>query len=397
MSADKTSSQHGINVHLYPTTLNHQSRMLKETSTIESLGIFEKIFLVGVSRKTIQAKDISPHRTCIHITLAMSQVPKFLLFEVLKYFELLIRVVFKFTRSDLRTFNAHGLSVLPIGAVIKLLTGASLVYDTHELETQRMGLKGARQYFSLLCERLLIRFVDHTIVVDKSIADWYIDKYKLSANSVSIARNIPQRSLIPSTKGNFIRQTIPSIKEGDTVFLFVGIFGENRALPEMLEAFAQTDKSKHLVFIGFGPLQEYIESFAAKHPNIHVLPPEPPSNLLNVTSSADIGLVLFENTCLSHYYVLPNKLFEYLLSGVPVIASNFPEMKQIISSYNCGWTCEPNSNELLKIINSLNPDDVQQKRNATKKCKEDFAWENEVRDFEKIYKTFSPVRLKQCA
>jgi len=74
---------------------------------------------------------------------------------------------------------------------------------------------------------------------------------------------------------------------------------------------------------------------------VHLLPPVLPDELLAVTASADVGLVLLEDTCLNHRLALPNKLFEYLAAGVPVLASDLPELRRVVETYRVGCVVDP--------------------------------------------------------
>jgi glycosyltransferase involved in cell wall biosynthesis len=69
---------------------------------------------------------------------------------------------------------------------------------------------------------------------------------------------------------------------------------------------------------------------------VFLLSPVPSERLPEVTVSADVGLILFGNTCLNHYYSLPNKLYEYMMAGLPIIASDLPEMRRVIGECRCG-------------------------------------------------------------
>ena len=62
----------------------------------------------------------------------------------------------------------------------------------------------------------------------------------------------------------------------------------------------------------------------------HVLEPVPPAELLSWVASADVGGVLIQKSTLNHYLSTPNKLFECLAAGVPVVASDFPTMRRIV-------------------------------------------------------------------
>jgi len=87
------------------------------------------------------------------------------------------------------------------------------------------------------------------------------------------------------------------------------------------------------------------------------LPPVPSEELPEITVDADMGFILFRNTCLNHYYSLPNKLYEYMMAGVPIISSNFPELNRVISEVGSGLTVNPEApEEICDAIEKLADD-----------------------------------------
>lgn len=73
-----------------------------------------------------------------------------------------------------------------------------------------------------------------------------------------------------------------------------------------------------------------------RHLNIHLHDAVPHADVVSIVQSADFGLCMIENVSLSDYYCLPNKIFEYCFAGVPVLASDFPDIRAILSEYKIG-------------------------------------------------------------
>ena len=70
--------------------------------------------------------------------------------------------------------------------------------------------------------------------------------------------------------------------------------------------------------------------------NIFYHEPVPAHDVVKVSASADMGLSLVEDTCLSHFYSMPNKVFEYLFAGLPVVVSNMAETALLVQKYDVG-------------------------------------------------------------
>src|SRR5262249_54884319 len=128
---------------------------------------------------------------------------------------------------------------------------------------------------------------------------------------------------------------------------------------------------------GFGPLEELVKRAAAERSNIHFLPQVATDQILKHTASADVGIVGVENKCLSYYYSLPNKMFEYLLAGTPALVPNYPEMQRIVESHACGWSVPDGDDNWRQIIQSIDREDVRAAKVRTRALSGKFAWRHE--------------------
>lgn len=376
-----------MNLHVFLNDFKYESRVLKETKSIAASGLIEKIFVVALWERGVkELEEIDDKRVVWRIPLKTRNLPKDIFSQMIKYVEWVGRIFLRFRKEHITHINCHGLSSLPIGALFKLFKKSKLIYDPHELETEVNGLSGIRKRFSKLLERLLISYSDSIIVVSNSIAEWYKSKY--SMKKVHVIRNVPYNynSEIESIYSNVLKEKF-GIKGDEILFIYQGGLTEGRGLQIILDAFTKVSRKKHIVFMGRGPLEEAIRQYGIKFSNIHLHPPVKPEQVLPHTSSADIGVSLTENTCLNHYYSLPNKVFEYLLSGVPMIVSDFPEMGKFVDENNCGWKVRVDSGALIKLIESISPDDIFEKRNNVLKCKGNYGWHKEEETLVKIFKS----------
>jgi glycosyltransferase involved in cell wall biosynthesis len=265
--------------------------------------------------------------------------------------------------------------VLPLCVLIKKVTGAKLIYDAHELETERAGLKGFKQKFAKILERKLIPYADSIIVVGELIAEWYKSEY--NRNDVYTIRNVPLLESVTTTKSNLLRQRF-NISNDDFLFIYQGVINSGRGIEILLEAFKKIVKTKHLVIMGYGPLQNLVIKESTLNSNIHFMPAVLPQEISMFTSGADVGVFMVENVGLSYYWCLPNKFFEYLYCNLPVIGSDFPEMKRIINSYECGWTKEPTIENLISVVNSIEKSDILSKKMRLNELQKDINWRSDA-------------------
>ena len=238
-------------------------------------------------------------------------------------------------RRDISIVTAHSLASLPVGVVVSRLCGAGLLYDAHELETERSGWPAPVRKIAKWVERALIRLCDHTLVVNDTIRDWYVKTY--GELRISTVRNVP---IIPSSNGESTLRKQLSISEDDLVCVYCGILTKGRFLPELVEVFSGLSPSQHLVFIGFGPLEGLIKSWASRLPNVHVLPAVPQEQLIPLMSGADIGLFFTNRDAGSSYdYSLPNKVFEYAGARLGLLVGTGPELVRFVAEYPWAQTC----------------------------------------------------------
>lgn len=364
--------------------------MLKISQTLAEHDVFEEICLIGISTSGKEERvPLGPKRSVWRIPGKRSK-PAGTIGKAL-HILLWSRNVWRALRSARPVcVNAHSLSVLPLGVLLKRIHGAKLVYDTHELETETSASRGLRRYLSKVAERLLIRHVDEVSVVNETIAGWYRDEYGLPR--VHVVRNVPPiRVGLPNRLGS-LRKGL-GIPSDSLIFLYQGVISDGRGIARLLEVFATGAPDRHVVFMGYGQLEDSVRTASARHSNIHLQPAVPPEQLASFTADADVGLSLIESISLSYYYCLPNKLFEYLSAGLPVIASDLPCMREVILKYRCGWTVSANGTSLATLVSTIGHADVQRLRPNALAVQDDYNWEREVPALLAMYETMFGRRV----
>ena len=150
-----------------------------------------------------------------------------------------------------------------------------------------------------------------------------------------------------------------SIPEDEKLYIYVGQFSQGRGLIRIVEAFTEENIHSHVVFLGSGQLDEELKTHEQNSHNIHIHPPVSHEKVVEVTSSADCGLCLIENVSLSDYFCLPNKLFEYCFGGLPVIASDFPDIRSLVTEAGLGICLDMQSESLADKITEFERNDFQ--------------------------------------
>jgi glycosyltransferase involved in cell wall biosynthesis len=379
------------NIHLFNSPFKNESRAIKEANALIDLGLVDKvIFFVNWESGLKQNEFVNSQIQIIRQKQLFYNYNKrnvvhkiIVLLRLISYPIIVVRNCYKYKVSFI---NCHNADLLPGAVLLKLFSNAKLIYVPHELERHRMGVSSnfIGKVISTLSEILCIRFCDNIIVVGELIAEWYKKKYSLK--NILIIRNTPVLIDQISNKRKSIFRDKFSIKDESIIFIYQGVLSKGRSIELYLDVFKKLDLQYHIIFMGYGEQEALIIEHANEYENIHFHEAVKPSEILNYTIGADVGLCVIENKCLSYYYCLPNKFFEYIHSGIPVIASNFPEMKLYTDKYNCGWLIEPsNPVELLDTIKKINRDSLNLKSIKLRDCANDFNWQNESKKYIKAY------------
>jgi glycosyltransferase involved in cell wall biosynthesis len=209
-----------------------------------------------------------------------------------------------------------------------------IVYDSHEIfldaGTARR-LPGPARTFLRAYERRLVRRVAGLVTVNDSLARVLMHHYR--PRRTIVVHNCPNRWTPPAADPGHLR-TAARIPAGAPVVLYHGRVGPDRGIDQLLAALLEPGMERvHLAVVGSGERRDVYEALAAEDRyggRAHVLQAVPPAELLAWVMAADVGGVLIQRTTLNHYLSTPNKLFECLAAGVPVVASDFPTMRRIV-------------------------------------------------------------------
>ena len=362
-----------MNLHIVRNPVSFDSRVLKETACVAESGIFNEVEICGFHEPGYPLHEQFGHRVISRIKLITRALPKNLVGQLIKYIEWYVRIINRYRHSSIELIHCHDLAPLLIAVRLKHWHGAKLIYDAHELETETMGMRGLRQRLARWLERHLMNQVDALITVSPSIRSWYQSRFPRVA--VYLVRNIPALPdkvyEAPSLRREF------HVPEHALLGVYLGSLGHGRGIEPLLAAFAKSDVTHHIVFMGAGPLLETIRSYQAQSNNIHYCPPVAPAQVIAYAGSADIGLCLIEAACLNYRYCLPNKLFEMLLAGLPVLASNLPDQAAIVEEYQAGWVVDNNVDAIVQQLALLSKADCLAVQRGLQERIRELSWTNE--------------------
>jgi glycosyltransferase involved in cell wall biosynthesis len=317
-------------VSIVLNNFKNDSRVLKECISMQQAGYDVRVVALHeaglLEKETIQ--NIPVHR----IRLKTRGWSKHSFIQIIKYVEFMLRFIKNYRKTDY--IHCNGLELLFVSVLLKWLTfgRAKIVYDAHEFETEKSGMKHWEKKVSHVMERTLINQADQVLSVSEGIALEYAKRYNIS--KPDLVMNCPFFVDVP--KRDLFRQRF-QIGSDKKIFLYQGGLYRGRGLEMMIHAFRQIQREDVvLVIMGFGELEGMVTQAANTTANIFYHEAVAPDVLLQYTASADIGISFIENICLSYYYCVPNKFFEYAMAGLPILVSNSHELKKFTEYYQCG-------------------------------------------------------------
>lgn len=320
------------NIHITLTDFRNESRILKEIITLKHSGMFVNTTVIALGSEDLPIKQAFDDSTVYRINLRSKKLPKSGLFQFVKLLEFMLQSMLIIKNEKPHVVNVHALALLPLGWVLKKIFKVKLIYDAHELETEKYGLSGIRKRVSKWVEATFIKSCNLVVVVSERIADWYMDTYRIERPLVLKNAPLERRKL----RRNLLRQSL-AIKPQQKILIYQGGLTSGRGVDLILDAFKKRKSDDVVaVFMGYGELVDDVLESSKMHSNIFYLPAVAPNRVLDYTSSADIGIHLIQNSCLNHFYCLPNKFFEYAMAGLPVIVSNMEEMAENVNQFEFG-------------------------------------------------------------
>lgn len=240
-----------------------------------------------------------------------------------------------------------------------------VVWDAHEIYEDLASIQEVRAKVNSRIIRENVEHVDGFITLNQSIADFYRERYPELPEAILLP-NAVERVTQTSYDGRLHEKS--GLKPEQKILLFQGGYSPHRGIASLLEASQLLREDWTLVFMGWGKLEDeirtYVEAESDRPPGrarVAMVPGAPHDELLKWTAGASLGTIPYENTGLNHLYCSPNKLWEYPAAGVPILASDMPEMKRKIEEYNIGVTVDRALEpiQIAAAVNALTASDLE--------------------------------------
>jgi glycosyltransferase involved in cell wall biosynthesis len=300
------------------------------------------------------------------------------------YAEFMLKLFAKLLTKRAEIFLSNDLDTLLPNFLVSNFRNKKLVYDSHEYFTGVPELENSltKKKIWRSLEKLILPRLKHAYTVNQSIASLYQSEYGIK---MKVVRNVPV--LQPETE--ITRQFYPADK---TILLLQGAgINEERGAEELVQSMTLLPENFKLYLIGSGTCWNKLKSLTSElglHQKVELIEKLPFRELRNYTSQAHLGLSLDKPISTNYKLSLPNKIFDYIHAGIPVLSSSVVEVEKIINDFEVGTTItEVTPNAIAKAIMEIftNPGLYNQWRNNTRKAAEELCWQKEEKVLEEIF------------
>ncbi|MFD0618099.1 glycosyltransferase [Paenibacillus sp. GCM10027629] len=281
-------------------------------------------------------------------------------------------------------YHSNDLNTLPQGFICaRVLRKRKLIYDSHEVQTSRTGYN-SKIYG--IAEKFFIKHIDIMIMENHTRAKYIEDLYGFYPK---VVHNYPI-PMQPETSKKIDLYSILDIPRDEPILLYQGGIQIGRGLDKLIQATPMFERGV-VVLIGDGRIKPELEKMVRDmglENRVKFLPKVPLEDLLDYTRNAYLGFQILNNVCFNHYSASSNKLFEYIMSAVPVVACSFPEIQRVVDKENIGVCVNSHDPKSIAcgVNHLLNNDDLIEiiKENCMR-ARDRYNWTNESNVFIKIY------------
>jgi glycosyltransferase involved in cell wall biosynthesis len=354
--------------------ISTDQRVIRTAHTLYSMQA--RITIIGRRFRGNQF-DSDPRFEAIRMNLIFNKGPLF-------YAEYNIRLFFRLLLMKADILVSNDLDTLPAVYSASRIKNSVVVYDSHEYFTEVPELKN-RRFVRKIWESIESRILPHihfSSTVSSPIAEAYRKKYNIQ---MAVIRNLPFRRTTEAAPTFHLR------KHSEKIILYQGVLNMGRGLEMAIKAMQYTEDFQ-LVIIGQGDVETDLKELSRSlglTRKVTFTGRISPEKLFEYTVQADLGISLEEDLGLNYRFALPNKVFDYIQAGVPVLVSDLPEVKSLVLQYDVGTINNAKTPfELAALFKQILGDEVKMKtwKLNLKKAAAELCWQNEEPKLLNLYR-----------
>jgi glycosyltransferase involved in cell wall biosynthesis len=275
-----------------------------------------------------------------YISLFTRKLPKHPAVQAVKFLEFGLRTLLSVCRYRPSVVWANDAFTITLGWVCKRL-GMKTIYDAHEYWADFALPSQNAAFYRVLyrLQALTIRSFDLVTTIGECIAERMVADHKIPMPM--LLPNTCEARELPAEPDLWAKWSIPA---GTDVILYQGLLDDARGLENLVRSVPGWDPGAMLVFQGDGPLRSLLESEAKRLGIAHRVVftgmiPEPETG--RHARACALGVIPCLPANLNYKLSLSNKFFAYGINGVPILASDLPQMRRLIDEYGLGAVFDP--------------------------------------------------------
>jgi glycosyltransferase involved in cell wall biosynthesis len=216
--------------------------------------------------------------------------------------------------------------------------GVPVIYDAHEVYPEIATLTLEQQEQLRLKESVLVHHCAERITVNPFCAAFMEERYSSRPFHVIMNATQPSKGHVRGQTDDRLRKRL-SLPPAARLLMYQGWMADvGRGLLELVAGMASVRKDVHLVMMGYGDADLFKAAAAEADvaARVHILPPVPWDELVSWSAAADVGVIPYQPVDFNHKVCSPNKLFEFISAGLPILANDLPFLTTMIEGEGFG-------------------------------------------------------------
>jgi len=361
--------------------INPDQRVINEAEALSQAGYAVEIFAWD---RELRSKSVEYYGNCKVERIGIVSTFGKGLNQVWGFARFYIKLIVKMIKADFDVIHCHDLDTLLPGFIVARLKKKKLVFDSHEyypaiMVDQKMLILAK---LATKIQNFIVKRSDLVIVVNE-----YLKKIFLNVNSnVRVIMNCKDLNEFNS---RFIDEKYHKhVSKNKKSFLYIGTLMDGRNLFELIDIF----KNSNATFLigGRGQLMNKIKKLTKSSNNIHFIGTVPSKDVPRYTAASDYIIAIYNSKSLNNDIAgPPNKLFEAIAAGKPIITSKNGPTGELVKKIGCGIVVDPdNKQEIRRIINKTIYDESLQQKLCRKsiEAQKMYNWKEESKKLIEAYR-----------
>lgn len=357
-------------------TLQYRGRLLKQISALQADGI--GCDLIYGDRGEISLNKEDYNFPIDVIPTPAEGHPLMLFFRQLKFCR---KAAKKIAASDATHALCFSLTTLLAGVLAKKKRkNLKVIFDSNELHIESFIHPMKKRLWAIV-QKYCVPHCDVIMHAESNRLEYFKEKHDKSERKHFLLENLPY--FIP-------KEEVRAKKEKPPVrVLYVGVIGPDRCSRELVDIFSELSLDYSLDLVGTltpdfkAELEAKIKKTNAQ--NINILPAIPHNEMANLIQNYHVGIALYRNDNLCNYYCAPNKVYDYIMSGVPVVANNYPGLNKVLEGGKIGACVDEVSvDDFRKALETIKNENRWD--NITEEVREQYSWEIQNLGYLELFK-----------